>query len=68
MNFEALALQVFRRALTQGSVAAGEQLLRDLLSALPQDKLILVRRIAIEVLEARKPKFTVSSKSGSGGG
>jgi hypothetical protein len=65
VNFEAIALEVLQRALTQGSVAAGEQLLRDLLSALPQDKLILVRRITGELLEARKPKFTVSgSKRG----
>jgi hypothetical protein len=60
VNFEAIALEVFQRALTQGSVAAGEQLLKDLLSALPQEKLLLVRRIVNEVLEARKPKFTVS--------
>jgi hypothetical protein len=59
---EALALEALKRALAQGTVAAGEQLLEEFLTALPPDRLADVIRIATRVREARKPKYHASVK------
>jgi hypothetical protein len=60
---EQMAVEALKRALTQGSAAAGEQLVREVFSVLPQDRLLAIRRIIEEVLDAKKPKFDVKTRS-----
>jgi hypothetical protein len=60
---EQMAVEALKRALTEGSVATGEALVREVLSALPQARLLSFKRIVEEVIEQKTPKFTTEKRS-----
>jgi hypothetical protein len=60
---EQMAVEALKRALTEGSVATGEALVREVLSALPQARLLSFKRIVEEVIEQKTPKFTSEKRS-----
>jgi hypothetical protein len=60
---EQMAVEALKRALTQGSAAAGEQLVREVLSVLPQDRLLSFKRIVEEVIKEKTPTFTTKART-----
>jgi hypothetical protein len=60
---EQMAVEALKRALTEGSVATGEALVREVLSALPQARLLSFKRIVEEVIDQKTPKFTTEKRS-----
>ena len=60
---EQMAVEALKRALTQGSAAAGEQLVREVLSVLPQDRLLSFKRIVEEVIKEKTPTFTTKTRT-----
>jgi hypothetical protein len=60
---EQMAVEALKRALTEGSVATGEALVREVLSALPQARLVSFKRIVEEVIDQKTPKFTTEKRS-----
>jgi len=60
---EQMAVEALKRALTEGSVATGEALVREVLSALPQDRLLAFKRIVNEVIDKKTPKFDARKRT-----
>jgi hypothetical protein len=60
---EQMAVEALKRALTEGSVATGEALVREVLSALPQARLLSFKRIVEEVIEQKTPKFDAKARA-----